>query len=254
MLVLTASVSAATLHGNVYDYDLNVVDKAVVEIDTVPVQRFVATNGEYSFELAPGTYTVKAYWKTNEYDNESITETVTISKEGSFILDLIFFPGIEQDIIDEELLVDLEQESQKEFSLAAIIAFIVFLVLVVFVGIVVYYEKRFILDIQKKINKEEAALQKKSKDRKKHANKIRDEKEEAMTQKDMKEEKDTDSDDYKQQLLDLIKKEGGRTTQKNIRREIPLSEAKISLLITELEHKGKVKRIKKGRGNVIVLQ
>jgi len=53
--------------------------------------------------------------------------------------------------------------------------------------------------------------------------------------------------------LKFIKKEGGRTTQKEIRKNIGLGEAKVSLIITELEHKKKVKRIKKGRGNIIIL-
>ncbi len=35
---------------------------------------------------------------------------------------------------------------------------------------------------------------------------------------------------------------------------LDLSEAKISLILTELEHKGKVEKIKKGRGNVILLK
>ncbi len=43
-----------------------------------------------------------------------------------------------------------------------------------------------------------------------------------------------------------------RTTQKEIRKEFHHSEAKISLIITELEEKGLVKKIKKGRGNVII--
>lgn len=55
-------------------------------------------------------------------------------------------------------------------------------------------------------------------------------------------------------LINFIKSEGGRTTQKAIRRKFGLSEAKISLMITELEHKNKVKRIKKGRGNIIILE
>ena len=55
-------------------------------------------------------------------------------------------------------------------------------------------------------------------------------------------------------LIEFIKGEGGRTTQKDIRKKFGLSEAKISLMITELEHKNKVKRIKKGRGNVVILE
>ena len=55
-------------------------------------------------------------------------------------------------------------------------------------------------------------------------------------------------------IVDILKKEGGRATQKDIRKEAPLSEAKISLMIAELEHKGIIKKIKKGRGNIIVLE
>lgn len=55
-------------------------------------------------------------------------------------------------------------------------------------------------------------------------------------------------------LLKVIKDEGGRTTQRDIRKKVPLSEAKISLMITELENKGLLKKIKKGRGNVIILE
>ena len=55
-------------------------------------------------------------------------------------------------------------------------------------------------------------------------------------------------------VLKIIMEQGGRTTQKEIRKKIPLSEAKISLMISELEAKGKVQKIKKGRGNIIVLK
>jgi uncharacterized membrane protein len=42
------------------------------------------------------------------------------------------------------------------------------------------------------------------------------------------------------------------TTQKDVRQAFPLlSEAKISLIISELEHDGRVRKIKKGRGNII---
>jgi uncharacterized membrane protein len=54
-------------------------------------------------------------------------------------------------------------------------------------------------------------------------------------------------------ITDLLKKNNGRMTQKAIRKEFPLSEAKISLMIAELEALGKIKKIKRGRGNIIVL-
>ena len=55
-------------------------------------------------------------------------------------------------------------------------------------------------------------------------------------------------------LIEFIKKQDGRVTQKDIRKQFTYSEAKISLIITELESKGVIKKIKKGRGNIIILK
>ena len=51
----------------------------------------------------------------------------------------------------------------------------------------------------------------------------------------------------------LLKGNKGRMTQKELRKHFPMSEAKISLMIAELESMGKIKKIKKGRGNIIIL-
>ncbi|HLD04585.1 MAG TPA: hypothetical protein VJG90_02590 [Candidatus Nanoarchaeia archaeon] len=53
-------------------------------------------------------------------------------------------------------------------------------------------------------------------------------------------------------FLTFIEQQGGRTTQKNIRKQFNYSEAKISLMLDELEAKRMIQRIKKGRGNIIV--
>ncbi|MBW2977489.1 hypothetical protein KY331_01470 [Candidatus Woesearchaeota archaeon] len=60
--------------------------------------------------------------------------------------------------------------------------------------------------------------------------------------------------DEAKKVIEFIKKQGGRVTQKDIRKNFPSSEAKISLVLTELEEKGVVKKIKRGRGNIIVLK
>ena len=58
-------------------------------------------------------------------------------------------------------------------------------------------------------------------------------------------------DSYQLQVMDIIQKEQ-RITQRDLRKQIPLSEAKISLLLTDLEHQGRIEKIKKGRGNILV--
>ncbi|MFH1649990.1 MAG: hypothetical protein ABIA93_05555 [Candidatus Woesearchaeota archaeon] len=52
------------------------------------------------------------------------------------------------------------------------------------------------------------------------------------------------------EILNYIKKEK-RTTQNEIRKQFPYSEAKISLTISDLEAQGKIRKIKKGRANII---
>ncbi len=69
-----------------------------------------------------------------------------------------------------------------------------------------------------------------------------------------KQKKEEDVDDDLKKIIRFIKKEGGRVTQKDLRKQFPLSEAKISLMISELEHKGILEKIKKGRGNIIILK
>lgn len=68
-----------------------------------------------------------------------------------------------------------------------------------------------------------------------------------------KEEGQIESDEYLVSVLKIIKK-SKRITQKDIRKQVPLSEAKISLIVSELEHKGIIEKIKKGRGNILVLK
>ncbi len=73
--------------------------------------------------------------------------------------------------------------------------------------------------------------------------------------KTKKEESDLKSETEEQldSVIQFIKESGSRVTQKDIRKKFPSSEAKISLMLTELESKGAIKRIKKGRSNIVIL-
>ena len=63
-----------------------------------------------------------------------------------------------------------------------------------------------------------------------------------------------EDDEYKQAVLETIRKHKGRISQKQLRKEMPFSEAKVSLVVAELEDDGRLKKIKKGRGNILVLE
>jgi len=55
-------------------------------------------------------------------------------------------------------------------------------------------------------------------------------------------------------VVDALKRCGNRLTQKELREKVTFGEAKTSLVVAELEEAGIVKKIKQGRGNIIVLK
>ena len=214
LALVSTLVNAATLQGTVYDLSLNPVDKSIVEVNSVPQQRVVTGKGEYSFNLAKGSYIIRA--KSNGYNAD---ENITIIDEGTYNLDLFLFPDLDEDITkDVNIEVITDKTDYKPYLFFGILIFILAL------GILVY--------------KLSSKFAKKTEEK-----------------KDIAEEKYAAEGfiDDKAKVIDIIKKHGNRTTQKDIRKEMPLSEAKVSLIIAELEHENKIKKIKKGRGNIIIL-
>lgn len=212
----------ASLHGTVYDVDLNTVNNAIVEIDSVPMQRTLSKDGQYSFELGPGKYALNAVIKDGEYIIASTKENLTIGSEGSYVFDLFLYPELNQDLIDETDNINVEDVSITDSIYNNPIVWVMIATLLIIAGVLYY----FMYFKKRKHHKEEKK----------------------------EEHNHTISDNSLDKIVEIIKKEGGRATQKDIRKEIPYSEAKISLMISELEHKGVVERIKKGRGNIIVLK
>ena len=218
IMFLVNFVNAATIYGTVYDLSLKKVSNARVEINTSPKQVYVAQNGTYSFNVPDGKYAIKAQLIQKNDVLASVQENITISQDGTYVLDLILFPDIEEGIEDPGIDVNgnvIEETENKDGIL--LIGFVVLLVSGLIAG-VIYYSR---------IRKHE---------------------------KPKSEEKIPGNEDELDQIIKIIKQEGGRATQKDIRKQIPLSEAKISLMIAELEHKGVIDKIKKGRGNIIILK
>lgn len=213
-LVLLDSCLAATIHGTVYDEGLDVVKDAIVEVDSTPKQREVAKDGTYSFTLPEGTYTI-----TIRYNGQSAEEKIVIETDGDYILDLFLFPDFEEDeLVTEAEEINIEDEYLEEEKNNTILI-ILGLATILGLAAITYYS------LKQKKPKIKSGIE------------------------DIKEE-----EDETKKYLEFIKKQGGRTTQKEIRKNFPMSEAKISLIITELEHKGKIQKIRKGRSNIIILK
>ena len=219
---------AATIYGDIYDISLDKVEGVIVEVNTLPKQQYVSKNGTYAFNVPVGDYVIKANYYLDGVLESSAAERISVKAEGTFRLDLILFPSFEEENqLFNETEFDIVPFEEKPIIWPYILISALFFVLL----IAFYYWKK-----RKKGKKEKT--------------KIKEEKTEEKKE-EIKEEKETIND--LNQIIKIIKEEGGRATQKEIRKKIPLSEAKISLMIAELEHEGKVKKIKKGRGNIIIL-
>ncbi len=228
-------VQAATIYGTIYGPDLELAEKALVEINSTPKQNMVANDGTYSFIVSNGTYEIEAYYSYQGvllYDKE----TITLPSEGDFVIDLILFETVDiEDLEFDENELKLIEELLKEkkgISIGLIIGIIIAAIAIVAIMIYFFYRKS-IDRLRKKL------LKKKRKKK--------------FKAKAVKEKVKPTGDEVMTQTLAILKREK-RVTQKDLRKELGISEAKASLVITDLESQGKVRKIKKGRGNIIIYQ
>lgn len=227
LLWLLPLVAATTIHGTVYNEELEVEEDVLVKINTTPRQQFLARDGTYLFDVPPGRYQITA-----EKGLFSSSEDVEIATEGDFVFDLFLLP----DFTDEdELLAETEEpflEEEKSrwqwwhYAIA--------------LAVVLYGLGRFFW------------LRRKHGPLRYFRRKIR---EESIKPIEQHKEELENGPGYIENALEIIRHHDGRITQKELRKEMMyLSEAKVSLIVTELEHKGTIEKVKKGRGNVLILK
>ncbi len=98
---LADSNYTATVHGGVYESDtFKPLENAIVEVNSTPSQSMVAKIGVYSFELAPGDYSITAKYSQNGTLLYSGGEIVNIKEEGSYVKDLLLFPIYSETLMD----------------------------------------------------------------------------------------------------------------------------------------------------------
>lgn len=226
LIVLTALLilpiaHAATIAGDVYELDLTPARDVVIAIDTVPHQQIVATDGSYTITVPAGSYSLTATERKNGIESATVTENITVAQDGAYTLDLILFPtfkanaDLENDIKLTDTDIATGASANKTTTPTSALLYVGIGLAVVIAALIMF----FIM-----------------KNRRPRATEV--------------EPSVTDLDD----LLSTIKKLGGRTTQKDLRKNLPYSEASVSLMLTELEHKGKIQKIKRGRANIIILK
>jgi len=237
-VLLMPFVLGATIHGKVFDYNFALAKNSVVRINTVPEQIVVAVDGTYSFNVPIGEYILSAYLK-DDIDRiiYSLDDNIYVVSEGDYVRDLIMFPNDDLDELDLENNVttpslpdNIKTDSQKTIIL---ITGLILVIIFTLIYCAAFKKCKWKSRLFPKEKENEVTIAETSEAKAVQAVPIAEE-----------------PDDFAE-LTDFIRK-NKRVTQKDIRKQFPVSEAKISLMLTDLESQGKIRKIKKGRGNVVV--
>jgi uncharacterized membrane protein len=261
-LFSAAPVSAegtATIHGAIYEWDtFELLENVIVEVNTTPPQSIVAKYGVYSMNLVPGEYIITASYYENNTLTSSAQEIITISDDGDYIIDLILLPSYDSDLSEDPYLLNittsLEADSQaiEDGADDRTLYYVAGLIILLVAGTALYL-------FSKKNGNKKAA------DRGQIPAVVDDvAKVASMESKDEVSSDGTDEVEPEvpdtvplpsdlQEVLDIIGSSGGRITQKDLRGKLRYSEAKVSLIVSDLENRGLVEKFKKGRGNIIII-
>jgi len=216
MLLLAACAQAATIEGEIYEWSsLSVLTDIIVEVNSTPKQTFVSKDGSYSFSLPPGSYEINAAYD----DGLSAKETVEVRMDGDFRIDLLLVPQfVEEDILEgaDELGVDKELRipgiKRPEKQEQWGLGDTVYLLVPLLALLGAIIALKYI--------------------------------------RSTKPDRGPLPEDL-DEVIALLRKRGGRMNQKELRIEMNQSESKMSLMVTDLEDRGLVKRVKRGRANMI---
>jgi uncharacterized membrane protein len=280
VLALAPAYAAAecTVHGNIYDWStFSTVNNAIVDVYSMPehiqVNHFVAKSGSYSFSLPKGDYMLVATAGTPGTPDE-ITATENASNvmdSGERIIDMILFPpGSLGDLagfndnnmtptvppVENPTLLPnpTGQSSSGDFALWLGGGAILLAIIAIIAGLVLLRALR-----PKKAEVTPPA--KEGPDKTEAVPSVPEpveppeEKKQAAQppQPPQPSVRDLLLPEDCRQVLAIIEKNDGRITQLDLRKMLPYSEAKVSLIVSDLESRGLVKKIKKGRGNVLIL-
>ncbi len=244
IMLLPLLAAPAVVYGNVYEWStLERLSKAIVSVNTSPKQVRVAENGSYSFQLPSGSYEIIAEYRLGNETIYRATENITVSGEGGYALDLLLFPTEE---FFPETLVEIPelnispgalQEPAPGIEWYWLAVGIIIVALVIPAGIWVFLRRKKPVPepIGFKYPHEplQAPLQ--------------------VSVKKVEELPKPELTPEQKEVLEKIREVGGSMGQKDLRRALRVSEAKASMLVSELEEKSFVRKIKKGRGNLIKL-
>ncbi|MBI5046417.1 hypothetical protein HZC07_01665 [Candidatus Micrarchaeota archaeon] len=205
-MLLATSSYAGFVYGEIYQSNLERVNKTIIKVDGSFSYQQVTNKGNYSFFLPDGSYNISA--SVLDGDGNAIlyvNEPIKVGKE------------------DQKLDLVLKPINKNDTNSIVLVVFVILVIIVA--GLI------FFLFNTKKSEKNEHGIPAK----------------EAGTEvKKQTHELDPDA----KKVLEIVHGDQ-RITQKELREIVNFSDAKLSLILGELESIGEIKKFKRGRGNII---
>ena len=272
---LSGSNITATVHGAAYAGDtLEPLNDTVIDINSNPPQSLVAKGGTYSFELAPGNYIITASCYRNNTLIYSKETTLKIEDEGNYVFDLLLYPVSKNQVMktsDKANILDNANPAERTGNDSSPIRYLpVALTLFLLLGGSYelsrkhkkmqenkFQEGKFnMLSFLAKVlprSTGSGAGPKFGKIEEKVS--IRGQVTESAenSETEIAAQKKTPLPADLLEILDVIRGQKGRITQKDLRGKLDYSEVKVSLLLSELEKRGLIKKLKNGRENIVIL-
>ncbi len=242
LALLLPSAWGANITGTAYNgLTLDPLQNAIITISTSPQQVKLAKDGTYAFDVPIGEYTLKATFAQQGVIVLQSEEVITISQDGTYVVDLILLPDVNG--IPEDPLPDDNTPTIWEQLINGPFPILVILILLLAGAGIFYLNWKKMSHVRKtEPTHHEGHL---------HAGEGH---EHAHTHVPVSTPPaEYAPDKYAWEVLDALNRGGHRLTQKEIREKMNVGEAKVSLIISELESTGYIKKIKKGRGNIVVL-
>lgn len=249
--------AAATVHGATYQWDTFMpLNNTIVEVNSTTAQSVVTTDGLYSFELPNGTYLLTASYFENNHLAYYDKEVITISGNGSYVVDLLLLP-VYPDVSGGDNIASTGIISSGNMFLLSLVAVFLLLVLVLRTFRKKPYAKEamrtatitndfvsgadvpgtdIFQDTHKSVSSSDTGINT-------HESSS-PEKKIISTEPLSREHKE---------ILDIIRSNGGAMAQKDLRKYLAYSEAKASMMLLYLEKRGKIQKVREGRGNILFL-
>ncbi len=219
---LQPACGAALVHGTIYQWDtLEPLPDVVIEANTTPHQMMVSKTGTYSLLLENGTYEMEFSYIVDGIPTLGASERIAVRSNGDYVLDVLLFPLNES----TPEFSEMSEDSEDGFAWIALPVAALLLCLMLYAA----YAKGWLAVRRAPLRK-------------------------GVHEDDTLGEGVSSLPDDLTQALEIIEQAGGRITQRELRKKLGGSEAKVSLLISELVHRGLVEKVKVGRGNVIYLK